>query len=96
MLRWAGWSPGASCLVFALSAGHGALVDSVVLLIGAPVLVPGALCQASASRGPAFGPAPADRQGEYQAVLSLGRGLQQSAGPWLMTSLVVGPPRPAG
>ncbi|MGW6868343.1 hypothetical protein ACWGHM_00095 [Streptomyces sp. NPDC054904] len=28
--------------------------------------------------------------GEYQAVFSLGRGFQQFAGPWLMTSLVVG------
>ncbi|MZF86638.1 hypothetical protein [Streptomyces sp. SID5643] len=37
-----------------------------------------------------FGLAPAGRQGEYQAVFSLGRGFQQFAGPWLMTSLVVG------
>ncbi|MGP9022622.1 MFS transporter [Streptomyces sp. BR1] len=90
MLRWAGWSLGASCLVFALSAGHGGLLDSAALLGGALVLVLGELCQASAGWGLAFGLAPADRQGEYQAVFSLGRGLQQFAGPWLMTSLIVG------
>ncbi|MER6997177.1 MFS transporter [Streptomyces sp. NPDC000410] len=90
MLRWAGWSLGASCLVFAMSAGHGGLLDSVVLLGGALVLVLGELYQASAAWGLSFGLAPPDRQGEYQAVFSLGRGLQQFAGPWLMTSLIVG------
>ncbi|MEU9033423.1 MFS transporter [Streptomyces sp. NPDC048352] len=90
MLRWAGWALGASCLVFAVSGGHGALLDSAALLGGALVLVLGELYQASASRGLSFGLAPAARQGEYQAVFSLGRGLQQFAGPWLMTSLVVG------
>ncbi|WP_369263791.1 MFS transporter [Streptomyces sp. R35] len=90
MLRWAGWSLGASCLVFALSAGHGTLLDSAALLGGALVLVLGELYQASAGWGLSFGLAPPDRQGEYQAVFSLGRGLQQFAGPWLMTSLIVG------
>lgn len=90
MLRWAGWALGASCLVFAASGGHGALLDSAALLGGALVLVLGELYQASASWGLSFGLAPAGRQGEYQAVFSLGRGLQQFAGPWLMTSLVVG------
>ncbi|CAL9378622.1 hypothetical protein SUDANB1_01018 [Streptomyces sp. enrichment culture] len=90
MLRWAGWALGASCLVFAVSGGHGALLDSVALLGGALVLVLGELYQASASWGLSFGLAPAGRQGEYQAVFSLGRGFQQFAGPWLMTSLVVG------
>ncbi|MEU1102725.1 MFS transporter [Streptomyces tibetensis] len=90
MLRWAGWALGASCLVFALSGGHGALLDSTALLGGALVLVLGELYQASASWGLSFGLAPAGRQGEYQAVFSLGRGFQQFAGPWLMTSLVVG------
>lgn len=90
MLRWAGWALGASCLVFAVSGGHGALLDSAALLGGALVLVLGELYQASASWGLSFGLAPAGRQGEYQAVFSLGRGLQQFAGPWLMTSLVVG------
>ncbi|MFI6851079.1 hypothetical protein [Streptomyces sp. NPDC050416] len=90
MLRWAGWALRASCLVFAVSGGHGVLLDSAALLGGALVLVLGELCQASASWGLSFGLAPAGRQGEYQAVFSLGRGLQQFAGPWLMTSLVVG------
>ncbi|WP_330308535.1 MULTISPECIES: MFS transporter [unclassified Streptomyces] len=90
MLRWAGWSLGASCLVFALSAGHGTLLDSAALLGGALVLVLGELYQASAGWGLSFGLAPPGRQGEYQAVFSLGRGLQQFAGPWLMTSLIVG------
>ncbi|MEU6468346.1 MFS transporter [Streptomyces massasporeus] len=90
MLRWAGWALGASCLVFAVSGGHGALLDSAALLGGALVLVLGELYQASASWGLSFGLAPAGRQGEYQAVFSLGRGFQQFAGPWLMTSLVVG------
>ncbi|MGW5283093.1 MFS transporter [Streptomyces collinus] len=90
MLRWAGWALGASCLVFAVSAGHGVLLDSAALVAGALVLVLGELYQASASWGLSFGLAPAGRQGEYQAVFSLGRGLQQFAGPWLMTSLVVG------
>ncbi|MEU6990168.1 MFS transporter [Streptomyces sp. NPDC046465] len=90
MLRCAGWALGASCLVFAVSGGHGALLDSAALLGGALVLVLGELYQASASWGLSFGLAPAGRQGEYQAVFSLGRGLQQFAGPWLMTSLVVG------
>jgi MFS family permease len=90
MLRWAGCSLGVSCLVFALSAGHGRLLDSAALLGGLLILVLGELYQASAGWGLSFGLAPPDRQGEYQAVFSLGRGLQQFAGPWLMTSLIVG------
>ena len=43
MLRWAGWALGASCLVFAVSGGHGALLDSTALLGGALVLVLGEL-----------------------------------------------------
>ncbi|MER5831173.1 ATP-grasp domain-containing protein [Streptomyces sp. NPDC002130] len=81
MLRWAGWALGASCLVFAVSGGHGALLDSAALLGGALVLVLGELYQASASWGLSFGLVPAGRQGEYQAVFSLERGLQQFAGP---------------
>ncbi|WP_449487854.1 MFS transporter, partial [Streptomyces purpurascens] len=68
MLRWAGWALGASCLVFAMSGGHGVLLDSAALLGGALVLVLGELYQASASWGLSFGLAPAGRQGEYQAV----------------------------
>ncbi|MFI9720176.1 MFS transporter [Streptomyces sp. NPDC052396] len=90
MLRRAGWSLGVSCLVFAVSAGHGRLLDSMALLGGALALVLGELCQSAAGWGLSFGLAPPGRQGEYQAVFSLGRGLQQFAGPWLMTSLVVG------
>ncbi len=61
-----------------------------MLLGGASALILGELYQAAAGWGLAFGLAPAGRQGEYQAVFSLGRGLQQFAGPWLMTSLVAG------
>lgn len=90
MLRRSGWALGASCAVFAWSGGHGALLDAAVLLCGLLVLVCGELCQAAASWGLSFGLAPAGRQGEYQSVFALGRGLQQFAGPWLITSLVVG------
>ncbi|MGD3107096.1 hypothetical protein [Streptomyces sp. YGL11-2] len=65
-------------------------MDSAVLIGGALILVLGELSQASAAWGLSFGLAPQGRHGEYQAVFSLGRGLQQFAGPWLMTSLVVG------
>ncbi|WP_250301011.1 MFS transporter [Streptomyces sp. A 4/2] len=90
MLRRAGWLLGASCLVFALSGNHGRLFDSAVLLGGVLILACGELYQASAGWGLSFGLARPDRQGEYQAVFSLGRGLQQFTGPWLMTSLIVG------
>ncbi|MFI9645605.1 MFS transporter [Streptomyces sp. NPDC052040] len=88
-LRRAGLWLALACLVFPLGAGRGALLDSAVLLGGAAALILGELYQAAAGWGLAFGLAPADRQGEYQAVFSLGRGFQQFAGPWLMTSLVV-------
>ncbi|MFF3510934.1 MFS transporter [Streptomyces sp. NPDC002573] len=90
MLRRAGLWLALACLVFPLSAGRGAVLDSAVLLGGASALILGELYQAAAGWGLAFGLAPAGRQGEYQAVFSLGRGLQQFAGPWLMTSLVAG------
>ncbi|MGW1893759.1 MFS transporter [Streptomyces sp. NPDC002004] len=90
MLRRAGLCLALACLVFPLGSGRGALLDSAVLLGGAGVLILGELYQAAGGWGLAFGLAPAGRQGEYQAVFSLGRGLQQFAGPWLMTSLVAG------
>lgn len=92
MPRRAGWALGASCLVFAVSWGHGALLDSAAPLGGALVLVLGEPYQASASRGLSFRLAPAGRQDEYQAVYSLGRGL---AAPPLVRGLEKARARPA-
>lgn len=90
LLRRSGILLAVCCLVFALTQGTGALVAVPLLLLGTAVLVLGELGQAAGSWGLSLHLPPPGRQGEYQGVFALGRGLQQTAGPYLVTVLAVG------
>ncbi|WP_157756717.1 MFS transporter [Plantactinospora sp. KBS50] len=79
-----------ACLVFATSQGAGATLAVPLLLLGTVVLVVGELSQAAGSWGLALHLPPPGRQGEYQGVFALGRGLQQTIGPFVVTFLAVG------
>ncbi|MGW2335813.1 MFS transporter [Streptomyces sp. NPDC001685] len=78
-----------SCMVFAGTAvvPHGWVAPLVVL--AAVVMVFGEIYQAAGSWGISFELPPPGRQGEYQGVFALGRGLQQFVGPMLVTALVI-------
>ncbi|MFJ3660014.1 MFS transporter [Streptomyces sp. NPDC090119] len=89
-LRRSGVLLAACCLVFALTENVSAVVAVPLLLVGTAVLVLGELSQAAGSWGLSLHLPPAGRQGEYQGVFALGRGLQQTAGPFLVTALAVG------
>ncbi|WP_354638572.1 MFS transporter [Kitasatospora camelliae] len=90
MLRRSGLLLAGCCLVFALTQGASAAVAVPLLLIGTAVLVLGELSQAAGSWGLSLHLPPPGKQGEYQGVFALGRGLQQTAGPYLVTVLAVG------
>lgn len=90
MLRRAGVLLGASCLVFALTEGTGALVSIPLLVAGAAILGIGEVSHAAGSFGLSLHMPPPQRQGEYQGVFALGRGLQRTAGPALIAMLVTG------
>ena len=94
ILRRSGILLALSCLVFALTQDTGTLVAVPLLLLGTVVLVLGEISQAAGSFGLSLHLPPPGRQGEYQGVFALGRGLQQTVGPILVTSLVVGLGRP--
>jgi MFS-type transporter involved in bile tolerance (Atg22 family) len=94
ILRRAGLLLAGSCLVFALTQDTGTAVAAPLLIVGAVVLVIGELSQAAGAFGLSLYLPPPGRQGEYQGVFALGRGLQQTVGPILVTSLVIGPGRP--
>ncbi|MFF4653301.1 MFS transporter [Streptomyces sp. NPDC001380] len=90
MLRRAGLLLAACCLLFGLTQGVPVAVAVLLLLLGTAVLVLGELSQAAGSWGLSLHLPPPGRQGEYQGVFALGRGLQQTAGPYLVTALAVG------
>ena len=89
-LRRAGLCLAAGCSVCALSAGAGAVVSVVALVAGTAILAMGEIVQSAGAWGLAFELPPPSRQGEYQGVFALGRGVQQFAGPVLVTTLLVG------
>ncbi|MEO6086809.1 MAG: MFS transporter [Umezawaea sp.] len=80
----------ACCAVFALSQDADALIAVPLLLVGTVALVLGEISQAAGAFGLSLHLPPPGRQGEYQGVFALGRGLQQTAGPFVVTSLVIG------
>lgn len=90
MLRRSGLLLAACCLVFAVTQDIPAVVAVPLLLVGTAVLVLGELSQAAGSWGLSLHLPPEGKQGEYQGVFALGRGLQQTAGPFLVTALAVG------
>jgi MFS family permease len=89
LLRRSGVLLAVCCLLFALTQDADAWVAVPLLLIGTAVLVLGELGQAAGSWGLSLHLPPPGRQGEYQGVFALGRGLQQTAGPYLVTALAV-------
>nr|WP_239149105.1 MFS transporter [Streptomyces sp. SID12501] len=90
MLRRSGLLLAGCCLVFALTQDASALVAVPLLVLGTVVLVLGELSQSAGSWGLSLHLPPPGKQGEYQGVFALGRGLQQTAGPFLVTALAVG------
>ncbi|MFG2375674.1 MFS transporter [Streptomyces sp. NPDC048504] len=90
LLRRSGVLLAVCCLVFALTQDRGPLVAVPLLLLGTVLLVVGELGQAAGSWGLSLHLPPPGRQGEYQGVFALGRGLQQTVGPYLVTALAVG------
>jgi MFS family permease len=89
LLRRSGLVLAVSCLIFATTQGATAAVAIPVLLVGTAVLVFGELSQAAGAFGLALHLPPVGKQGEYQGVFALGRGLQQTTGPFIVTVLAV-------
>lgn len=80
----------ASCAVFALSAGVSPWVAVGVLTAGAALQVVAEMQQSAGSWQLSFDLAPADRVGEYQGFFGTGVTVARTAGPLVLTSLLVG------
>ncbi|TPQ16600.1 MFS transporter [Streptomyces sporangiiformans] len=80
----------ASCAVFALSAGASPLVAVGVLTAGAVLQVIAEMQQSAGSWQLSFDLAPADRVGEYQGFFGTGVTVARTAGPLVLTALLVG------
>ncbi|MFC8667111.1 MFS transporter [Streptomyces sp. NPDC057199] len=80
----------ASCTVFALSAGVSPWVAVAVLTVGAVLQVVAEMQQSAGSWQLSFDLAPADRVGEYQGFFGTGVTVARTAGPLVLTSLLVG------
>jgi hypothetical protein len=90
ILRRSGVLLAACCVVFAATEHERAYIAVPLLLVGGVILVLGEISQAAGAFGVSFHLPPPGRQGEYQGIFALGRGLQQSAGPYVVTALVIG------
>ncbi|NGO10655.1 MFS transporter [Streptomyces sp. HC44] len=80
----------ASCAVFALSAGVSTWVAVGVLTAGAVLQVVAEMQQSAGSWQLSFDLAPADRVGEYQGFFGTGVTVARTAGPLVLTALLVG------
>lgn len=80
----------ASCAVFALSAGVSPWVAVAVLTVGAVLEVVAEMQQSAGSWQLSFDLAPTDRVGEYQGFFGTGVTVARTAGPLVLTSLLVG------
>ncbi|MDQ1027652.1 MFS family permease [Streptomyces umbrinus] len=80
----------ASCAVFALSAGVSPWMAVGVLTVGAVLQVVAEMQQSAGSWQLSFDLAPADRVGEYQGFFGTGVTVARTAGPLVLTSLLVG------
>ncbi|MET7683444.1 MFS transporter [Streptomyces sp. NPDC005423] len=90
LLRRAGMLLLLSCLLFAGTAAVPRGWVAALVVLAAVVMVVGEIYQSAGSWGVSFELPPPGRQGEYQGVFALGRGLQQFVGPVLVTALVIG------
>jgi hypothetical protein len=79
-----------SCAVFALSADVSTWVAVGVLVAGAVLQVVAEMQQSAGSWQLSFDLAPADRIGEYQGFFGTGVTVARTAGPLVLTALLVG------
>ncbi|MFF3345724.1 MFS transporter [Streptomyces sp. NPDC002779] len=93
-VRRSGWVMLAACAVFALSAGAPVWVAVGALVVGAALQVVAEMGQSAGSWQLSFDLAPADRVGEYQGFFGTGVAVARTAGPLVLTALLVrwGPP----
>jgi MFS family permease len=89
-VRRSGWVMLAACAVFALSAGVSPWVAVGVLVVGAVLQVVAEMGQSAGSWQLSFELAPADRVGEYQGFFGTGVTVARTAGPLVLTTLLVG------
>ncbi|WP_151478855.1 MFS transporter [Streptomyces albicerus] len=89
-VRRSGFVMLASCAVFALSGGVSSWVAVGVLIAGAVLQVVAEMQQSAGSWQLSFDLAPADRVGEYQGFFGTGVTVARTAGPLVLTALLVG------
>ncbi|MGW7427334.1 MFS transporter [Streptomyces sp. NPDC054813] len=77
------------CAAFALSAGRGAVVATVVLVVAAGLHVYGEMVQSAGSWLIGYELAPADKQGQYQGLFNTGIAAVQMFGPVSLTLLLI-------
>ncbi|MFI1202996.1 MFS transporter [Streptomyces sp. BHT-5-2] len=82
------------CTAFALSAGRGPVMATVVLLVAAALHVYGEIVQSAGSWVIGYELAPADKQGQYQGLFNTGIGAVQMFGPVALTLLLIDWGRP--
>ncbi|MDQ0933949.1 MFS transporter [Streptomyces turgidiscabies] len=89
-VRRSGWVMLAACAVFALSAGVSPWVGVGVLVVGAVLQIVAEMGQSAGSWQLSFDLAPADRVGEYQGFFGTGVTVARTAGPLVLSALLVG------
>ncbi|MBY8876325.1 MFS transporter [Actinacidiphila acidipaludis] len=90
LLRRSGAVMFASCAVFALSAGRAPWVAVAILVAGEALQVAAEMQQSAGAWQLSFDLAPADRIGEYQGFFGTGVTIARTAGPLVVTSLLLG------
>jgi MFS family permease len=87
----AGWLMLAACAVYALTSGELSATAAVaVLLVGAAIQVVGEMMQGAAGWELSFALAPDHQQGQYQGFFSMAPQVARTAGPVLVTTLLIG------
>ncbi|WP_199511423.1 MFS transporter [Nucisporomicrobium flavum] len=92
VLRWSGLFTAAACLTMLVSAWLPLSAAVAVLVAGVVLLTAGEVTQAAGGWGLAYGLIRGRSEGAYLGAFSMGTGLQDLAGPLIVTAVLVGQP----
>jgi MFS family permease len=89
-MRRAGWALAASCVLYAVAGGRGALAAGLLLAAAVVVHTAGELWQAAGGFGLSYELAADHAQGQYQGVFALGMNGARAFAPVILTTLCLG------
>ena len=92
VLRWSGWFTAGACVTMLLTLSVSRSTAVVLAILGVVLLTAGEVTQSAGGWGLAYGLSRSRAEGTYLGAFSIGTGVQDLAGPLLVTAVLIGLP----